>query len=205
MKIKTCGLFREEDIEYANILQPDFIGFVFAKSSREVDFGMAKKLKSRLNSNIKAVGVFVDTPIELIYKALDSKIIDIVQLHGGQSAEFIADLKAKIKAKIIYVINMTNLDSIDYTKCDLVDFLLLDSAQGGSGKCFDWNLLKNIHLPKPYFLAGGINKENLAQAMAFNPYGIDVSGGLEHEGKKDFSKMKEIISRVRRYKSDIKQ
>lgn len=90
MKIKTCGLFREEDIEYANILQPDFIGFVFAKSRREVDFGMAKKLKSRLNSNIKAVGVFVDTPIELIYKALDSKIIDIVQLHGGQSAEFIA-------------------------------------------------------------------------------------------------------------------
>ena len=84
MKIKFCGLFRECDIEFANALMPDFIGFVFARQSKRfVDFALAMELKARLDSKIKAVGVFVDSPVERICEAVQSKIIDIVQLHGN--------------------------------------------------------------------------------------------------------------------------
>ncbi|WP_181881449.1 phosphoribosylanthranilate isomerase [Helicobacter sp. MIT 99-5507] len=201
MKIKTCGLFRLEDIEYANILKSDFIGFVFAKSKREVDFTIAKKLKSHLDSQIQAVGVFVNAPINKILEAIDLRIIDIVQLHGNESIEFISNLKSKTNAKIIYAIGINNENSIDYTKCDLVDFLLFDNIKGGSGESFDWNLLSKIKLPnKPYFLAGGININNIQKAIALHPYGIDVSGGLESNGYKDFYKMKTIITQVRQNK-----
>ena len=197
MKIKTCGLFRLEDIEYANILKPDFIGFVFAKSKREVDLKTAQTLKSHLSKDIKAVGVFVNASIDLIIEALENKIIDIVQLHGRENIDFIHNLKSKIDTKIIYAVNIE--DSID-EKCELVDFLLFDYIKGGSGKSFDWNKLTNIKIPKPYFLAGGINSQNLHQAIAIRPYGIDLSGGLESNGYKDFNKMKYIISQVKNIK-----
>ena len=95
VKIKFCGLFREKDIEYVNELNPDYIGFVFAKSKRQVSIKQAIKLKSKLNTNIKAVGVFVNEDIEKVLEIIDKNIIDIVQLHGNESEEYIKTIKER--------------------------------------------------------------------------------------------------------------
>ena len=201
IKIKTCGLFRTQDIEYANILKPDFIGFIFAPSKRQVSPKMAKTLKQNLDSSIKAVGVFVDFNVDLMLELLDSKIIDIIQLHNNHSEDFIKTLKSRTSAPIIKAISVKNAESI--LAQTLADFILLDNAKGGSGVSFDWNLLKDAldkGFSKPYFLAGGINATNIKQALNFKPYAIDVSGGLEENGVKSFAKMQEIINEVRNAK-----
>ncbi len=203
IKIKTCGLFRTQDIEYANILKPDFIGFIFAPSKRQVSPKMAQTLKQNLDSSIKAVGVFVDFDVDLMLELLDSKIIDIIQLHNNHSEDFIKTLKSRTSAPIIKAISVKNAESIFQGAQTLADFILLDNAKGGSGVSFDWNLLKDAldsGFDKPYFLAGGINATNIKQALNFKPYAIDVSGGLEENGVKSFAKMQEIINEVRNAK-----
>lgn len=195
MKIKTCGLFRQEDITFANILQPDFIGFVFAPSKREIHISQAYEYKKHLVDSIQVVGVFVDSPKERILEIIQAGLIDIIQLHGNESEEYIAELKALCNAPIIKAVRVQNIHDIHTTT--LADYMLYDSGSGGSGLCFDWRFLDEIHNTKPYFLAGGINANNLAQAISHKPYAIDVSSGIESQGIKDFEKMAHIIHTIR--------
>lgn len=100
-KIKICGLKRELDIEYVNEFLPEFAGFIFyPKSKRYVDFEKAKSLKSKLDKNIKAVGVFVNEDIEKILFLCENDIIDIIQLHGNEDKEYIKKLKKKQKNQL---------------------------------------------------------------------------------------------------------
>lgn len=201
MKIKTCGLWRAQDIEFANALKPDFIGFVFAKSKREVSLQQAKALKKNLDSQIKAVGVFVGCDNARILEALKEGIIDCVQIHDAPFKE-ISALRDCLKrdfpqAIIIEARKAQNLETL-LAPC-VGDFLLLDSLQSGSGKRFCWALLeeaKKAGLKKEFFLAGGIDSQNLDEAMALKPYAIDISSGIEAQGVKNFAKMQEIIARV---------
>ena len=209
MKIKTCGLFREEDINYANELKPDYIGFVFAESKRKVGVEKASDLKKKLDKEIKSVGVFVNDNLDFILNLIKDKIIDIVQLHGNEDNDFLDNLKTKTNAKIIKFIPVENAESILNSLNILSDFILLENLKGGIGKTFNWNYLKeafelNNNLRKKfnekYFLAGGLNKENIGKALKFNPYCVDLSGGLETDGIKDYEKMKYIINITKNYK-----
>ena len=209
MKIKTCGLFREEDIDYANELKPDYIGFVFAESKRKVGVEKAYNLKNKLDKEIKSVGVFVNDNLDFILNLIKDKIIDIVQLHGNEENDFLDNLKTKTNAKIIKFIPVENAKSILNSLNILSDFILLDNLKGGVGKTFNWNYLKEAfelnnnlkkNFNKKYFLAGGLNKENIGEALKFNPYCVDLSGGLETDGVKDYEKMKYIINITKNYK-----
>lgn len=195
-KVKMCGLSRMEDIEYANEVLPEFIGFVFApKSRRYVSFEQAKKLRGELDYRIAAVGVFVDEDIENIVRLVKGEVIDMVQLHGSEDNAYIAKLREMAEVPIIQAFKI--IDSYDAESAVLsdADFVLLDSGMG-TGKTFDWSLIKSIN--RPYFLAGGISPENAAQAVErFSPYAIDASSSLETDGVKDLSKMTALARAVR--------
>ncbi len=194
VKIKICGIKRLEDIEMVNRYKPDYIGFVFADSKRKVSHDLAKELRNNLDSDIIPVGVFVDSPQDEILKLFDDGIIEIAQLHGSESEQYILDLKKKTNGelKIINAIEMTQeIDLLKYNDSSS-DYLLLDSGKG-SGKTFDWSLIRK-DIKKEFFLAGGLNSENVAPAInEFNPYAIDLSSSLETDGFKDENKIKEIM------------
>lgn len=195
MKLKICGLFREEDIEYANQLKPDYIGFVFAKSKRQITPKMAVLLKQRLDTDIQAVGVFVNEDEEEIIHLLEQGIIDIAQLHGTESEEVIVRIKKATNKPVWKAIKVDSCEDIDKWKNTKADLLVLDNGKG-TGECFDWNLLKNIN--RKYLLAGGINIKNIKEAILdIKPYGIDVSSGVENNGVKDFEKMKYIMEQIK--------
>ena len=194
VKIKICGIKRLEDIEMVNRYKPDYIGFVFADSKRKVSHDLAKELRNNLDSDIIPVGVFVDSPQDEILRLFDDGIIEIAQLHGSESEQYILDLKKKTNGelKIINAIEMTQeIDLLEYNDSNS-DYLLLDSGKG-SGKTFDWSLIRK-DIKKEFFLAGGLNSENVTQAInEFNPYAIDLSSSLETDGFKDENKIKEIM------------
>ena len=196
IKIKFCGLFREEDIEYVNKLNPDYIGFVFAKSKRQITREKAINLKNKLKSNIKAVGVFVDEDIEKIIDLLSNGVIDIAQLHGNEREEDIKTIKEKTKKQVIKAIRVTSTEDIEIWKNSCADFLLLDNGQG-TGKAFDWNNVKNLN--RPFFLAGGLSIDNIKEAIEkVSPMAIDISSGIESNGVKDYEKMKEVMKILER-------
>lgn len=193
-KIKICGLKRLEDIEIVNKYKPNYIGFVFADSKRIVNHKLANEMKKNLDSSIKSVGVFVDAPVDEIIKLYECGIIDIAQLHGSESEEYIKKLKQKSRnqLKIINAIEMSDEKNLFEYDDSLADYLLLDSGKG-SGKTFDWRLIRK-DLTKEFFLAGGLNSGNIAWAIEeFNPYAVDLSSGVETDGYKDELKIKEVM------------
>lgn len=202
-RIKICGLRREEDIQYANACMPDYIGFVFAKSKRQVTKEQAKQLKKGLSPEIASVGVFVNEEIATIVDVVKAGIIDIVQLHGDESNDYIRNLRELLpEVSIIKAVRVASQQDITASKDIEADYLLFDSFSlkeyGGTGETFDWNLLKDIE--KPYFLAGGINTENVHKAIRVsNAYAIDVSSAVETDGYKDREKMTAMTEAVRTY------
>ncbi len=187
-KIKMCGLFRPRDIEAVNKIKPDFIGFVFApKSKRYVTPEKAAALKELLDPEIKTVGVFVDHPLPGIEALVRSKVIDIVQLHGTENEVMIRSVKDLCNCPVIKAFKVQTKEDVVLAEKSCADYILLDSGDG-SGKVFDWELLKDVK--RPYFLAGGLNPENVGAAVKLlHPYGVDVSSGLETNGLKDENKM----------------
>lgn len=195
-KVKICGLKRLEDIILVNELMPDYIGFVFTKSKRQVDYNLACSLKRDLNREIQAVGVFVNEEIEEIVRI--SKILDVIQLHGQESEEYIENLKKVTKKTIIKAISVNSTEDILKNEKTNADYLLLDNGKGGTGQTFDWSTLDNlVDFKKPYFLAGGLNPDNVQKALIYKPFAFDVSGGVESDGLKDFEKVKNFIDLVR--------
>ena len=194
--IKLCGLSRIEDIEYANELKPEYIGFVFwDKSKRFVSREKARELKNLLNKDIKAVGVFVDEECEIVGDLLNEGIIDLAQLHGKEDEDYIKKLRSLTKAPLIQAFKIKSEDDVNRANDSKADYVLLDSGMGG-GRVFDWDLLKNIK--RDYFLAGGLNPENVKEAVEkCRPYAVDVSSGIETDGVKDYSKMKTFVEKIR--------
>jgi len=203
-KIKICGIRRLEDIEYVNEALPDYIGFVFAESRRQVSIDAAAKLKKRLNPKIQAVGVFVNEALERAAWLVNHGMIDMVQLHGDEDKEYISVLRGLMKrGKIIQAVRVQKAQDIKSAEDSCADYLLFDKfspdAYGGTGESFDWSLLGSVK--KPFFLAGGINCGNVKQAVTLlHPYAVDVSSAAETEGVKDKSKIMDIIARVREFK-----
>lgn len=196
-KIKLCGLSRPCDIEAANELQPDYIGFVFApKSSRYVTGEKAAELKRRLSPGIQAVGVFVNEPPEKVAALLENGVIDIAQLHGSEDAQYMERLRQCTGKPIIRAFRVKSAEDIKTVAHCTADYLLLDSG-AGTGTVFDWTLVKNIR--RPYFLAGGLDSGNVANAVReLHPFAVDVSSGIETNGVKNKIKMAEFIAAVRK-------
>ena len=184
MKLKICGLKRLKDIDYVNQAGVDYAGFVFAPSRQQISAEQAKIFKNHLDPAIKAVGVFVDEPYEFIKGLVDAGVIDIVQFHG--------DAEYEMTCPTIRAYRMRTADDITPTGSN---FVLFDSyregVRGSSGGEFDWRLI-NGYSEKPFFLAGGINIENIKKAMELNPYCIDISSGVEENGEKSLEKIMEV-------------
>ena len=172
VKVKICGIKNLQDVQAVNKHKSDFAGFVFYPlSKRYVSLIVARRLKAALNRHIKTVGVFVNAPVEEIAAAAELGIIDLVQLHGDEG----------------------NADC---------DYLLFDtysqSAYGGTGRQFNTQLLKGVKIHKPYFIAGGLNADNVRHAIkGLKPFAADVSGGVETDGGKDAAKIKAFIKQVK--------
>lgn len=197
IKVKFCGLSRICDIEGANALMPEYIGFVFAPQSRRCILPeKAAKLKSLLSPGIKAVGVFVNQQPEFAAELLNSDIIDIVQLHGNEEDDYIEQLRRLTNKPIIQAFRITGVEEVIKAQNSIADCILLD-AGAGTGTSFDWKLVQNIK--RPYFLAGGLNAQNARAALSIlKPYALDVSSGIETNGLKDTRKMAEFIHAVRK-------
>ncbi len=199
-RIKICGLSRPQDIEAVNAALPDYIGFVFASSRRQVSLQTARELKRNLDDSVKAVGVFVRERIEYIAELCELGIIDIVQLHGDEDEDYVECLKSQISNPVIRAVRVKDAEDVRKAESAACDYLLFDTYQekqfGGSGKVFDWSVLSAIN--KPYFLAGGIHSGNILKAAEqCRPYCIDVSSGAETDGLKDAGKIMEIVSKIR--------
>ena len=206
MKIKICGLRRPEDVNYANEVKPDFVGFILSEGfRRSIKLETAMKLKSKLDPGIKAVGVFVNESPEYVAKCLEDGIIDAAQLHGHESEEDILYVKAKTGKPVIKVVKVEDRYVVEAWLDSAADYLLFDSGTG-TGKTFDWTVLTEVladyggSLPKEFFLAGGITSEILDQAHEqIHPFAVDISSGVETDGVKDLEKMKLAVSMARKY------
>ena len=196
-KIKLCGLSRPCDIETANRLRPEYIGFVFAPNSkRYVAPEQAAELKALLAPGIQAVGVFVNAPPETVAGLLNRGVIDLAQLHGAEDEAYLSRLRALTDKPVIQAFRIRSEEDCLTARRSSADYILLDSG-AGTGKAFDWSLIRE--LGRPYFLAGGLGPENAAASVRLlRPYAVDVSSGIETDGKKDQQKMADFVSAVRR-------
>ncbi len=199
MKLKFCGLTREADICAANETRPDYIGFVFAESRRRVTDEQAARLRVQLAPGIQAVGVFVNDDPTHIAELANHGVIDLIQLHGGESAAYIRRLRTMTATPVIYAVRVGTHEDIERVKPYSVEYFLLDTctkdAYGGSGKIFDWSLIGEVE--KPYFLAGGLNESNIPRAVQTGAYALDLSSGIETDGVKDAAKMRRVAALIR--------
>ena len=188
-KIKMCGMCHIKDIEYANKILPEFVGYIFwEKSRRFITPEKAESFTEILDKRINPVGVFVNADIEYISDIAERKIINIIQLHGNEDDDYINTLRKKTNLPIIKAFKVKSVDDVKNAENSQADMILLDSGYG-SGELFNHDFLKNTN--RPYFLAGGLNPENIRRIIEkFSPYAVDVSSGIETDKIKDFDKMK---------------
>jgi phosphoribosylanthranilate isomerase len=226
IKIKICGITNEKEIEYLNILKPEYIGFVFTKSKRQVNGKIANELSNNLDKEIKTVGVFKDNSIDEILEVMKEVQLDIIQLHGKEDENYINYLNENLKKStkiwkalsIKDIENIKNYASNNYSETNrLIENFLIDGDNPGSGETYsleniskyfdEYYKLRNLENSDTnennFFLAGGITPENVIERIIkANPIGIDVSSGVEiidEKGNrtKSFEKMKSLIEEVR--------
>lgn len=197
IKIKFCGLTRPCDIEAANALKPDYIGFVFVpQSKRAVSYRHAVDLKNMLDPGIKAVGVFLDENIDTVASMMNLGIIDLAQLHGSEDNDYINRLKEITGKPVIKAFKIKTEQDVLLSQKSTADFIILDGG-AGEGKTFDWSLAGRV--VHPFFLAGGLNAQNVGKAIhTLHPFALDVSSGIETNGLKDKDKMAAFIAAVRK-------
>lgn len=213
-KIKLCGMMKPCDIEYANRVKPDFVGFIFANTRRKISAAQAKQFREALDAEIPAVGVFVNEDISVITSLVQNGCIDLIQLHGEEDADYIRRLREVCDVPVIKAVKVQTVEQIRQAAALPVDYLLLDTYRkgvlGGTGEAFDWELLREAKAAagdaaegelfgKTYFLAGGLHAGNLREAAALGSYGLDVSSGIETDGSKDFTKMVKVMELVRKF------
>lgn len=186
-KVKICGLSTVEAVETAVLAGADYIGFVFAESKRQVSLEQAQELAKRVTGKSKIVGVFVSPSLEDLEQTIGQVSLDMVQIHGTFD-------EALIPLISVPVIRAIQLSDQEAQVSSQADYLLFDAPVAGSGQTFDWGLLKDQKIQQDFFIAGGLTEDNVRQAReTFQPYAVDVSSGVETDGRKDIEKIKAFI------------
>lgn len=197
-KIKICGLRRDEDIGIVNDYMPDYAGFIidFPASFRSLPHEEVKNLTSKLDKRILPVGVFVDSPMEIVIELLKENVIGAAQLHGSESPEYIMKVQEATGKPVIKSFIMKDEEILEAAESSPASMILLDAGKG-SGQTFNWDLLSGFS--RPYFLAGGISEENISHAInTLRPYAVDISSSVETDRFKDRQKVKNIIEIARK-------
>ena len=197
-KIKICGLRRPEDILAVNMALPDYCGFIieFPKSFRSVTRAQVRKLVRGLDPRICPVGVFVNAPEERVAELLNEGIIAMAQLHGQEDEAYIDRLRGMTDKPLIKAFSVKTAEDIQRAQESSADFILLDQGGGGTGKPFDWSLVPEFD--RPFFLAGGLGEDNLAEAIRrLKPYAVDLSSSVENDRKKDPEKIRRAVEIVK--------
>ena len=190
-KVKICGLSTKGAVEVAVSAGADYIGFVFAPSKRQVTLEQAAELAKFIPSHIQKVGVFVSPSRAELLEAVDKVGLDLVQVHGQVADDLFENLPcASIQA--------VQVDGNGHVPNSRADYVLFDAPVAGSGQTFDWGQLDTTELSQPFFIAGGLNEDNVARAIQhFSPFAVDVSSGVETDGQKDHEKIRRFIERVK--------
>lgn len=205
-KVKICGLKMVQEVEIVNKFSPDYIGFIFAPTKRQISLQQAKLLKQRIKPTIQTVGVFVNETIENILVYESAGVIDMIQIHGDEDLGYINLLRNASKLPIMKAVRIKDKYTLEENKVllenQLLDYVLLDTyhkeAYGGTGESFDWRMLSKVK--RPYFLAGGIGSDNVEEAMKHHPYAVDISSKIETEGMKDEKKLAELFRKIEKYR-----
>ena len=200
VKIKLCGMSRPEDVLCVNEARPDFCGFVInvPKSIRNVSPEQLRELVKLLDPGIIPVGVFRDEPLESVAAFLEEGVIRMAQIHGHEDENYIRELKSRGDFTVIRAFNERTFGEAEGS---CADYVLLDHGEGGTGETFDWTMTGGIR--RPFFLAGGIGPENIEEALwQVRPWAVDMSSGLETDGKKDPKKILAAVQAVRRWNEE---
>ena len=207
-EIKICGLTESESLRVAIDAGAHYLGFVFyPPSPRNISADDAADLVQNIPDNIKTVGLFVDPDDESLESVLGRIKINMLQLHGNETPRRAAEIKARFSLPIIKSIRIGSKKDIAAAKnyegivdCIMFDAKVADSSlPGGTGQRFDWTLLKDYDPDMPWFLAGGLTSENVAEALSIlTPDVVDVSSGVETvPGQKDTKKIRDFIRAIR--------
>lgn len=198
MKLKFCGIRRMEDVTLMNEFLPDYIGYIFAESKRKISPEAAAILSEALNKRIQKVGVFVDAPQKEIAQTAKTAALDVIQLHGNEGADMVAELRRLLPhVEIWKAVRVQTPEDIKKAQELSCDRLLLDSfsleAAGGTGKVAKLSAIKESGA-SGFFLAGGLNAGNITEILKeMRPYGADISSGIEQNGFKSRQKILEIM------------
>lgn len=188
MKVKICGLKTKEQVDVAVAHGADYLGFVFAKSTRQITPEEVKEITKNVPKEVKKVGVFVSPIQSEVEATIQQAGLDMVQIHGDLTTE-------NYTVPLIRAIPVNGVDQEKYIKETSAEFLLFDAPPkqfvGGNGEVFDWRQLDTSSIKnKKIIIAGGLTPENVQQAkQRFNPYAVDVSSGVETNGVKDPKKI----------------
>ena len=190
-KVKICGLSTKEAVGTAVSAGADYIGFVFAPSKRQVTLEQATELAEIIPTYVKKVGVFVSPSRSELLEAIEKVGLDLVQVHGQVVDKLFENLPCGS-------IQAVQVDERGHVPNSQADYLLFDAPVAGSGQTFDWGRLDTTELSQPFFIAGGLNEDNVARAIQhFSPFAVDVSSGVETDGQKDHEKIRRFIERVK--------
>lgn len=204
LKIKVCGMRNRINIASLLALPVDFIGFIFYKNSKRVIDPADQEYIAGISA-VEKIGVFVNADMETITEAIRDYRLTGIQLHGQETASFCAALKKATSVKLIKAFGVDeNFDTALLTDYEyIVDFFLFDTKtpeHGGSGKKFNWQLLNRYRGNTPYFLSGGLDKDNILQAAQNNDprlYGLDLNSKFEIEpGMKDIDLLTKTLNKI---------
>ena len=194
--IKICGLRTEQDVDCINAAKPDYAGVVLcSRLHRGIDREQAKQLRRRLDSNIPLIGLFVNDPFCDVLVALRQGIVDMVQLQGTESEEYITSLQMMSRKPVIKACRVHDASVLPYAESSAADYILLDSAS--EGERYRPELIQQVK--RPYFLSGGLSPENLEKAIQeLHPWGVNLLEGVETEGQIDPRKVAAAVEIARR-------
>lgn len=203
-RVKICGLTNIKDALLAQKLGANVAGFIFADSPRKITPARAKSVIAKLKPSVHKAGVFVNEPITGLNRVIKDLRLNFVQLSGDETPAYIRKIKGAMVIKAIRVKSAAYLKSQVKKYAKTADAFLFDTysgkLRGGSGKAFDLKMLKGMKINKPFFIAGGLNPENVCKAIkTVRPYGVDVSSGVEKsKGLKSPAKMRRFFKQVRK-------
>jgi phosphoribosylanthranilate isomerase len=203
VKVKICGLTNLKDALLAQKAGADIAGFIFAQSPRRITPEKAGKIIVKLKSSLLKAGVFVNEPLNALNHTVKKLRLNFVQLSGDESPAYIKKIKGAMIIKAIRVRSKADLKQQVKKYSKTADAFLFDTysgeSRGGTGKQFNLNSLKGIKIDKPFFIAGGLNPDNVCAAIKkAEPYGVDVSSGVEKsKGIKSADKIRRFFKEVK--------